>query len=317
MSFLARNLKVFSQFSPPEQVRLFFGLCASRFHTPINGTRGLINTKGQFEILMRAGIRLNRASDRLTLITDSSDSETGTYQVLVRRDSSDIDIFIQVILDKEYRPVFDLLNTGWPHEEASVIIDAGGYIGITGLYFHALFPNATIIVLEPNAENFSLLKRNVELNKRTNFSLLPAGLWGRDESLAAVEKFRDGQPWSFSLERSTGAEVNSIRGITLETLLGQFSLDHIDVLKMDIEGAERFVFEDEGRISAILSRVKVIAIEIHDEFNCREKIVDILKRNSFVLFQHGELTIGHNSSLADANKRTGKLTAHPEITNNE
>ena len=302
MNFFSRNLRVFAQFSPPEQIRLFFGLCARRFSLPIFAGESLIQAKGQFESLMLAGVTLKRVSPAHTLITYNGDPELGTYEVLARRDSSDADIFIQVVLQKEYRPILDLFKKQWPSRKASVIVDAGGYIGITGLYFHKLFPSARIIVLEPNSENFSLLKKNVDRSRGETVTPVRAGLWGADERLVAAEKFRDGRAWSFSLRPGRESEQNAVEGMTLETLRRQFDFESIDLLKMDIEGAERSVFEDERRISTVLSRVRIIAIEIHDEFKCRDQILSILRKNSFVTFQSGELTIGHNASLAEAER---------------
>ena len=74
------------------------------------------------------------------------------------------------------------------------------------------------------------------------------------------------------------------------------NLKSITLLKIDIEGAERFIFDDNVDLS-FLSITKVIAIEIHDEFQIREKIYSILKKNNFHLFESGELTIGINTKL--------------------
>ncbi len=302
MNFFSRNLRVFAQFSPPEQIRLFLGLCARRLSLPIVAGKSLVEAKAKFESLMLAGVGLTKASQSHTLITYDGDPEIGTYEVLARRDSSDADIFVQVVLQKEYRPVIDLFKRKWPQRAASVIVDAGGYIGITGLYFHKLFPDARIIVLEPNSESFSLLKNNIDRNRVETITAIQAGLWGADERLVAAEKFRDGRAWAFSLQPGTESQQNAVEGITLETLRQQFNIDSIDLLKIDIEGAECSVFEDERRISMVLSRVRIIAIEIHDEFKCRDKILGILRKNSFVTFQSGELTIGHNASLAEADR---------------
>jgi hypothetical protein len=51
--------------------------------------------------------------------------------------------------------------------------------------------------------------------------------------------------------------------ISVADLMRSFDLDHIDVLKLDIEGSEKEVFEDSAEW---IDRVSAIAIELHDRF---------------------------------------------------
>jgi hypothetical protein len=46
-----------------------------------------------------------------------------------------------------------------------------------------------------------------------------------------------------------------------------------------------------------LSKTKCVAIEIHDEFNCRQEIYNLLEKYNFEYFNSGELTIGINQYL--------------------
>ena len=47
----------------------------------------------------------------------------------------------------------------------------------------------------------------------------------------------------------------------------------------------------------MLKKFRIIAIEIHDEFNCREAIYKILEDHNFTYFDDKELTIGVNQNL--------------------
>ena len=82
---------------------------------------------------------------------------------------------------------------------------------------------------------------------------------------------------------------------TIEGLINDFNIETIDFLKIDIEGGEDEVFKDFSKINW-LDKVKVIALEIHDEFDCRKHIESNLEK-LFTLSHSGELTIGINKSL--------------------
>jgi hypothetical protein len=66
---------------------------------------------------------------------------------------------------------------------------------------------------------------------------------------------------------------------------------------MDIEGSEKEVLTSPKSDVSYLAKTKCIAIEIHDEFDCREAIYEVLRRHNFDFFNSGEFTIGINQSL--------------------
>ena len=66
---------------------------------------------------------------------------------------------------------------------------------------------------------------------------------------------------------------------------------------MDIEGSEKEVLTSMDANVEFLAKTKCVAIEIHDEFDCREAIYEILKKYNFEFFNSGELTIVVNKNL--------------------
>jgi hypothetical protein len=66
---------------------------------------------------------------------------------------------------------------------------------------------------------------------------------------------------------------------------------------MDIEGSEKQVFTSPSSNLDFLKITKCIALEIHDEFDCRSDIYKVLNDFDFKLFNQGELTIGINQNL--------------------
>ncbi len=69
------------------------------------------------------------------------------------------------------------------------------------------------------------------------------------------------------------------------------------LFKIDIEGGEKYLFEDEKQVRDFLSKTRFIAIEIHDEYDIRDKINGCLKDSGFEYFTTGDLTIGRNKNI--------------------
>ncbi|GEO07611.1 hypothetical protein SAE01_01070 [Segetibacter aerophilus] len=175
------------------------------------------------------------------------------------------------------------------------IIDAGGNIGGTSIFFHNIFPGAKFIIVEPDNGNFDVLQKNIKQNNFGSYKLIKGGLWSKCCYLKIDRDFRDKNDWSVQVVESE--KPTDLLGYDIAGLMKLGNFDTIDILKIDIEGAEKKVFDDFNSVSAFLSKTRFIAIEIHDEYNCREQINDCLLQNNFIFFTAGELTIGANKSL--------------------
>lgn len=211
---------------------------------------------------------------------------------------SDYSVFQQIFNFEEYKTVLSLLKLN-KIEESSVLIDCGANVGYTTVYFSQKFTFDKIFCIEPSFSNIEVLKRNiVKLENADRIDVMHRALSGNiNESFDLKSDFRDGLDWSFSTELNKNG---NIKGVTINELVVQNNLKSITLLKIDIEGAERYIFKDNVDLS-FLSITKVIAIEIHDEFQIREEIYSILKEYDFILFETGELTIGFNRVLTDSN----------------
>jgi FkbM family methyltransferase len=179
------------------------------------------------------------------------------HKFFLRCRTSDIETYEKIFIKQEYR--FQVLA------EPEVIVDAGANIGLAALYFTNRYPHARIIAIEPETSNFQLLKTNVEPYK--NVVSLQAALWNEEREIFVSDYGRD--KWGFVTHECTGPngggmrKCHSIQGITMDKLLDAFHLNKIDILKMDIEGAEKEVFDD---ASVWINRVDSIIVELHEQF---------------------------------------------------
>ena len=204
------------------------------------------------------------------------------YPVSLRKDSTDYETFYQVIVHDQY--LFNYPTT------VKNIIDAGANIGLASIAFKNMFPDATIITIEPDKENFEYLKKN--LQPYSKIHTVNAGLWNKNAILKITDKYNCGK-WGMITEEIDTPSEDSISTITIDEIMQKFKLDKIDILKVDIETAEREVFS--SGYEKWLPKVKVIIIELHDSmakgtamafFNA---ITNTLKDYSY--FQLGENTI--------------------------
>jgi len=69
-----------------------------------------------------------------------------------RRGTSDLSAFNQIFVQREYACLDDLVGV-------DLIVDCGAYVGYSSAYFLTQFPNSNIVAIEPDPENFSLLKK--------------------------------------------------------------------------------------------------------------------------------------------------------------
>ncbi len=255
--------------------------------------KNIIKSHLLFSELIERNYKIKKYKKSNVIYTSINDT---LYKLLLKRNSSDPDVFRQIILQEEYKFIIHIFR----HYNISIniIVDAGANVGYTTLYFKAHFPNVLIISIEPHYEIFSRLNENIRINNCLNITTIQKGLWSSSTYLKSDFSFRDGQDWSHRLVPSDDnlCKNDLIKTITVNELMQQYQLDIIDFFKIDIEGAEAEVFSEKADIKW-LDKVKVIAIEIHDEFNCRERIENILISNHFKLLHHGELTIGINTKL--------------------
>ncbi len=201
---------------------------------------------------------------------------------------SDYDVFKQIFNYKEYQIILDLFKLNAVFSNQKIIIDAGANIGLTTLFFANSLLDYKIFSIEPSSDNFKMCEKNIQ---NSNVKLYERALSEKENMRYSVERdFRDKKDWSITTKRDV---AGGVIGISISEIIKDNALKYISLLKIDIEGAERFIFNKENNLS-YLKITQIVTLEIHDEFNIRNSIENILVENNFLLFNSGELTIGIN-----------------------
>jgi FkbM family methyltransferase len=178
--------------------------------------------------------------------------------LVLREIPSDLWTFTEVIEWQVYRPVFEHVRN------ARTVVDLGANIGLTSLCFAARWPGCRIIAVEPNAGTFSVLERNLSaLVKRGRCQVVRAAIWSRETSLVEDSSVPRRHSNGFRVVEATGgddAAADGYPGISMSALMERYGIGEIDLLKIDIEGAETELFSGD---MSWLTRTGAIAIEFH------------------------------------------------------
>ena len=212
------------------------------------------------------------------------------FTLFCRKFSSDIDVLQQHYVSHELGPLIALVKAR--QVPVRTILDIGSNIGLAALRLSRAFPQAQIYAVNPAPDNFRLLALNVAANA-VPAELLATGVWHRPARLYFDRSFRDGQAWSVALtEVPTQNPTEYVDAISLNDVIARYGLASIDLLKIDIEGGERYIFNEAGEGLEFLDITRVVAIEIHDEFQIQERILTILREAGFDISQSGEYLVG-------------------------
>jgi FkbM family methyltransferase len=167
----------------------------------------------------------------------------------LRKDTTDVAMFDQVFLLDDYKIDFSF--------EPKVIIDAGANIGLFSILMKNRFSEAKIICIEPDHQNCEVLRKN--LSPYNNVEIVNAGVWNTTTKLNVLDKYNAGHSAMVVEEDAINGKVAAV---TIDSLMQAYALNHIDILKIDIETSEKELFLK--NYEQWLPKVKVIIIELHD-----------------------------------------------------
>ncbi len=223
--------------------------------------------------------------------------EVNNASFQLRKGSSDIDVFVQVVLKNEYQFIIDILQKN--NISIKTMIDAGANIGLTSILFSKVFPELEIKAFEPDSSNYEALQRNIAANQAGNkVAVFNAGVTPVTGWLEADTNVKDNREWARTFKMVEGLQGSQgIKGYAVPDILKQAEWRTVDFLKMDIEGGEEAIFNSPEVYPDFLKNVNMIALEIHDNGGIRKKIYNVLIENQFFLVEAGELTFGIKKEL--------------------
>jgi FkbM family methyltransferase len=176
----------------------------------------------------------------------------------LRLSSTDWLVLEEIFQKDEYTIVREAIkDAGW-------IIDLGANAGYSLRYWQTLFPKARIVAMEPGPDNCTVCSMNIgTAGLDSQVTLLQAGVGAVRQRMRLVDA-GDGE-WAYRTERAKSGDGLSVDVLPLSEVLEDHAKgQRIDLLKCDIEGAEKELFED---CRAWIGRVNAIVIEIHPPYS--------------------------------------------------
>jgi FkbM family methyltransferase len=181
--------------------------------------------------------------------------------VRARWGSSDIEVFHSLFLSGHYQGLCDV-------ENVRCIVDCGANVGYSAIYLMRRFPLARLVAIEPAPDNAALCRANLS-SFGARASVVEAAVWPRATRGLALDRGQDGsaQPWAFRVREVDTDESSGVAAVTIPDVMERFGFATIDILKIDIEGSERQLFQD--GVSDWLPHVRNLVVELHDDASRR------------------------------------------------
>ncbi len=185
---------------------------------------------------------------KLGVLNNISIKKYGKF--FIRKNTTDLPVFRQVFMDLEYSYSYKTKNV-------TTIVDVGANIGMFTRFIRERYPNSNIFCIEPEPSNFEQLKINVKEDDKT--FLINKAIWTDNlgVNMAIDDKYGE---WGARVS-STKNELTKVGSITMNDLVKDYNLKNIDILKIDVEGAEKFIFE---KNLSWMNKVNTLIIELHD-----------------------------------------------------
>jgi FkbM family methyltransferase len=209
-----------------------------------------------------------------------------TGKLHYRPHTADLVTFREIFLREAYRIPFP--TTFNPQ----FIVDAGANIGFTSVFWANLYPQAQILALEPEPDNFSLLSKNASAYPA--IAPLHAAIW-KNENPVSVHDPGYGLR-GYRVEQTNTDAPSTVPAFSIPALMKRFNWQVIDLLKMDIEGSEKEIFEAD---TAWLASVRCLVIELHDRMvpGCTQAVTKALSAHAFDGFTYQESHVFLNREL--------------------
>ena len=142
-----------------------------------------------------------------------------------------------------------------------VVLDIGAHIGLWSMFASRFC--SKIYAFEPASDLYEILVKNIEYNGYKNVESLKIAIANADTKTTL---FKGGQNTTANLLGDAGRGSEEVECWTLPTLFEKKGLEHVDVMKLDVEGAE-FGIIGGDYFERVAPKIDFIVGEVHSWAN--------------------------------------------------
>lgn len=166
-------------------------------------------------------------------------------------------------------------------DPSDIVFDCGGFIGHFTIGASLKANKGKIFVFEPFLENFTLLLKNLDLNKRNNVVLIQKAVSDQENELKFC--FQTDVPSGsgiYTKERAKYGYARMVKCITIDQIYKEYHLEKVDFIKMDIEGMERKALTGAKEvISKFKPKLSICTYHLPDDQIVLPKIIKKIRKD--------------------------------------
>jgi FkbM family methyltransferase len=187
------------------------------------------------------------------------------HPVDVRLIRADVSTFFQIFVNREYdftqypqgKRISEHYRSILSSGRRPLIVDVGANIGLASIFLASMYPEARVISVEPDVENFAILTGNA--SSYSSIRCVRGAV--SDRSGKATLGNRKGGAAGYRLEEESGDGGVEVDIYTMDQIIEMGEGDEVLIVKMDVEGEEKSIFRC---AESWLPRTHLLIVEIHD-----------------------------------------------------
>jgi len=154
------------------------------------------------------------------------------------------------------------------------IVDLGSNVGLSIRYWQRFWPDAAIVAVEPDPGNLEVCRANIAAGPKPENVVVVQACVGAYQRFVSLD--RSGAEWTFRMTDTPGPNSERIPVLTVGDVIAKLPASDapIDLLKMDIEGAEQEVW---GGDMTWAANVRNMIVEIHPPYSEAQFLADVSK----------------------------------------
>ena len=180
----------------------------------------------------------------------------------------------------------------------NIVIDVGAYLGYYTIRAAKMVgQGGLVIAIEPNPLSYELLKENLEINKITNVKTINKALYSSEGKIAFVCKSAGASSsYVYNIRKTleNDGKIIFVEALTLDRVINQFEIKHVDWLKIDAEGSEVEILKGANETLKITNNIIIecwpknynIIKSILTKFGFKYKNLGIYHSNVFYLYAY-------------------------------